>query len=193
MVEVKLKLFTFWFCRDVRETWIRAKYIDKAFVARPKLGSDASGKKHVRKWSVRKPHRRQRKYETARTNGKTSEGASSPAEHKDSDSGEQKANDDTNSETESFQSLQSKETSSASDQEGVLVFGSDLPPSHTDIVPSEIGYEDESADEPDLREIGKLNCLSTFIFLFEFLRKLIFFLQNCRRINGHARCEHASV
>jgi len=48
-----------------------------------------------------------------------------------------------------------KETSSASDQEGVLVFGADLPPSHTDIVPSQMGYEEEeSADEPDLREIG---------------------------------------
>lgn len=67
-------------------------------------------------------------------------------------------NDETASETDSFQSFQSnRETNgSASDQEGVLVFGSDLPPSHTEIVKSRL--DDElSADDDNPTNVGKYN------------------------------------
>lgn len=158
-----LKFFyNLYICRDIRETWIRAKYIDKAFVARPKLTTDAAGKKQIRKWSVRKPHRRQKKGSENTANGKPGEDLKallpdSRDDFVDATSSELKLNDDTNSETESFQSIQSKETSSASDQEGVLVFGSDLPPSHTDVVHCSLDDEDESVDELDLREMGEID------------------------------------
>lgn len=181
--DTKWLQFYFIYFRDVRETWIRAKYIDKAFVSRPNLSMDATGKKHIRKWSVRKPHRRQRKsyerksnsnssnsnYATAKSTANgggspekpNSSGSSAPKDTNESTTAlneSKTTNDDTNSDAESFQSLQSKETSSASDQEGVLVFGSDLPPCHTDLVPSQMEeLEDESADEPDLKDIGMCN------------------------------------
>lgn len=57
--------------------------------------------------------------------------------------------DETTSETDSFQSVYSTrgEASGGSDQdqEAVLVFGSDLPPSHTDIVRSIRPDEDDVA------------------------------------------------
>lgn len=66
--------------------------------------------------------------------------------------------DETTSETDSFQSFYSNRetTGSNSDQEGIEVFGSDLPPSHTDIVKSKSDNEEKLSCEADLpSSIGK--------------------------------------
>jgi hypothetical protein len=150
------------FCnRETRETWIRVKYVDRAFVAAPKLNGDSQGKKLIRKWSVRKPFRRNRNKSGGSSSGgkaslESSLGASAAAAA--AATAALVEDKDTTSESESFKSFQSKGTgSSTSETEGVLVFGSDLPPSQTDIVGHLVdGEGEESAEEEtDAREVGK--------------------------------------
>lgn len=139
--------------REVRETWIKVKYVDKAFVNPPKLAVDAKGKpRMIRRWSVKKPVRRQRNRSGGSSNtDRVSDGnAETSSLLLDIES---KLQED-NSETESFKSLQSKETSSVSDAEGVFVFGSDLPPSQTDIV-NHLVDDEESADDGDSKDTGE--------------------------------------
>jgi len=98
--------------REVRETWIRVKYVDRAFVAAPKLNGDSGtgpGKKLIRKWSVRKPFRRQRN-RSGGSSGKPSRESSLLVTPGTSGAGAGPAGTglEDSSETESFKSCKSK-------------------------------------------------------------------------------------
>jgi len=151
--------------REVRETWIRAKYVDRAFVASPILNGDMStGKKLIRKWSVRKPFRREKWLtESGRRKGNKLPEQPQPNQLPMPVQIATTSAEDS-SETESFKSLSSAsredgETGSVrsrSDSE-VLVFGAEALPSQTDIVEHVDPKGEESAEETDSRETGKSN------------------------------------
>lgn len=68
------RLITLFFIRDVRESWIRAKYADKLFVRKltdltnPQRRSSRTSLMDVRKWSVRKLRRRTRSSDNSKKN-----------------------------------------------------------------------------------------------------------------------------
>jgi Arf-GAP/coiled-coil/ANK repeat/PH domain-containing protein len=155
--------------REVRETWIRVKYVDKAFVNPPKLSTDGKPRL-IRRWSVRKPVRRQRNPSGGSSPGRVSEGITEASSLLlDIETKLQEDSELGNSESESYKSLQSKETSSVSDAEGVFVFGSDLPPSQTDIV-NHLVDDEESSEEADHKDIESVDTLDANILLYKAAR-----------------------
>ncbi|CAG7725014.1 unnamed protein product [Allacma fusca] len=156
--------------RDVRETWIKVKYVDKAFVNPPKLSTDGKPKM-IRRWSVKKPIRRRRIPSGSSSPGRVVEGiADASSLLMDIETKLLEDLELGNSESESNKSLQSKETYGASNSDGVFVFGSDLPPSQTDIV-NHLVDDEESSGETDHKEIDEsVDTLDANILLYKAAR-----------------------
>ena len=135
--------------REVRETWIRAKYVDRAFVLDPKInGTSEKQKKVIRKWSVKKPNRKSRNMSGNTPTKEKAANAELPPTPIPTTSKEV----EDNGESDGASSSSKGAGSNTSEADSVLVFGSDEKPSTTSVI-DQLGAGEESAEETDSADI----------------------------------------